>query len=92
MEGEADVLEDGGVVVGFGDVGELEEGRHGGERGEKREEKSAQDATPVWGEGEGEKRRGWWFIVYDFLGFWGGVLMFEDVRLVLWVLYIFIGK
>ncbi len=32
MEGEADVLEDGDVVVGFGDVGELEEGRHGGGR------------------------------------------------------------
>lgn len=29
MEGEADVLEYGGVVIGFGDVGELEEGGHG---------------------------------------------------------------
>ena len=25
-----------------------------------------------------------WFIVYDFLGSWGGVLMFEDVGLVGW--------
>ena len=37
MEGEADVLEDGGVVVDFGDIGELEEGGHGENGGERAE-------------------------------------------------------
>ena len=35
MECKADVLEDGGVVVGFGDIGELEEGGHGENGGER---------------------------------------------------------
>ena len=35
------------------------------------------------GEGGGGRGEGLhWFIVYDFLGFWGGVLLFEDVGLV----------
>ncbi len=68
IEREADVLQDGGVVVGFGDVGELEEGGHsgGGDRGGW---KRGTGGAPLRGDRV-------CFILYDFWGFWGWVLMF----------------
>lgn len=55
MEGEADVLEDGGVVVGFGDVCELEEGRHGEEEGRRGKRRVRRMRRP-YGEREKERR------------------------------------